>query len=419
MESSSMAADSVRSLVLVENETYELIDGDGNFYVSKTNLGPTYPTNDPFSNFSNPDLDEQISSLIPPQSNMEPILINDYAKMNFFTQANANVTIYLNTDNGGSFINNDTCINNEVIDLTTNNSNIIDDVKKQPHQKENQDLPEFIDISQLKIPFPEVQLKNKDEEKDKQIISSDITETETGEDDNDVVFVKEYTIHNTTIDEDVVPLDLRSRNEEKDKVVQEPRRNPKRTVQILKEYYSSFKYSPDFYGTGKRKRECCDTKKKLGAILNPPPLLTNENFKEWPVEGMHEKPVYNPTSKKLEIFGKEKKKAPVRKVKEVVKKRTFKKGKRRICKNKIQEEVNEGVSKEFATLTHETLQEVIGYVQQIKDYNSIVKEEKKLINLESLKQLVTDSCVLYSIANDVPQKSVSKYLKTIRKDIKL
>lgn len=190
------------------------------------------------------------------------------------------------------------------------------------------------------------------------------------------------------------------------------------------------------------------------ASSSPPAALTNKNYKEWPTEGLHERPVYNMATKKIEKLDfkpvEDKRKAPLKRneanaVKPTTKgKKPGKKGKRKApnrSKNAKRESPERGISKEFAALTHETLQEVMKYVSQVKEYNelrsgnakaaepqtetgSLIDDANSLLevvrsstmeeNLSAAVDLLTDSCVLYSLANDVCQASVAKYLKSVK-----
>lgn len=187
-------------------------------------------------------------------------------------------------------------------------------------------------------------------------------------------------------------------------------------------------------------------------MLSPPVALTNKDYKEWPAEGLHERPVFNMATKKIDKFDfipvDDKRKTPQKRsetntTKVIKGKKLGKKGKRKApnrSKKEMKEPSEKGISKEFASLTHETLQEVIKYVSQVKEYNDIrrgniseitnqtetgclIDDAKSLLkvissstmeeNLNNAVDLLTDSCILYSLANDVCQGSVAKYLKSV------
>ncbi|GJQ70348.1 hypothetical protein Trydic_g22782 [Trypoxylus dichotomus] len=485
--------------IIVDNETYELYDSNGSFYVAKA----SHPTDsfsfqntfclmkEPQNNF----LDNLAAPVITTDSNvscqvgqpLEPIIIDDYNNMNYFTQAASDVTIYLNSNNQNNFMEGTNrqsgyFVDSEgVIDLTKLSSNMRQkttssfansnvesslDLSKTSYNVFNEELdaPEFIDISKLKLSYANAKL-TKEVDILPVIKKSKINDTPTpsvaneeSDGSDEVIFVKEFK---ATDENANTPLDLRRKkvNGTRGKTLPEPRRNPKRQVQLLKESFDlALKLSDEeiYYGRTKelsQKDISAEIPRKstrnTGAVLSPPGVLTDKDYKEWPTEGLHERPIFNMATKKIEKFDfksvDDKRKSPLKRndvvaVKTVKGKKPGKKGKRKApnrSKKAKSESPEKGISKEFASLTHETLQEVIKYVSQVKEYNdirsgklndtepreatdSLIDDAQLLVtvvrssnmeeNLNHAVDLLTDTCILYSLANNVCQASVAKVI---------
>lgn len=282
--------------VIVDNETYELYDGNGSFYVTKArHSADPYPLQKSFcplteahTNFLNsftvpvPTVNSGVSSQT--GQPLEPIMIDDYSNMNYFTQAASDVTIYLNSNNESNFTEN---VNRQegyfidsegVIDLTKFSNNSRECCSGTPMAESTLDLnktvqsitaheeldaPEFIDISNLKLSFVDPKLSTQTEllfEKPVENGSSkgaiDYPLKEDSDADDDVIFVKEFKA-----DDDKTankPLDLR-RKCEREKILPQPRRNPKRQVQLLKQSFDlALKLSDEEIYCGPMKKPCRD-----------------------------------------------------------------------------------------------------------------------------------------------------------------
>lgn len=131
-------------------------------------------------------------------------------------------------------------------------------------------------------------------------------------------------------------------------------------------------------------RNCRQSCRTTGAILSPPSPLTNKDWKEWPAEGIDDKPVYNPEQDPEKISPK---------------------------KNSSSQNLSE-----FAVATHETLHALLDYVPVFKKYHEIVKpktDSDKQEHLEKIAEILSDSCKLYAIANDVEEENVVKYISSL------
>lgn len=267
--------------VIVDNETYELYDGNGSFYVTKashpTDPFPLQNTFCPVKDTQNNFLDNFTVPVTMTDGNiscqtgqsLEPIIINDYGNMNYFTQAASDVTIYLNSNNENNFMENanrqgEYFVDSEgVIDLTKFSTNLRQkmtascsaipetestlDLNRtlQSITNEELDAPEFIDISKLNLSYVNSKLGSdieitpiiKKPRNNNSALMSPVS-NETSDDSDEVIFVKEFKANDSKNTNK--PLDLRRKREVgglREKSLPEPRRNPKRQVQLLKESF--------------------------------------------------------------------------------------------------------------------------------------------------------------------------------------
>lgn len=269
--------DEQKHYIIVDNETYELYDGNGSFYVTKVshptdtlplqnNLGPVRDMqSNLLSNFTVPVTMTDSNVACQAGQSLEPIIIDDYANMNYFTQAASDVTIYLNSNNGNNFMEDTNrpkgyFVDSEgVIDLTKFSANSRPktttygaselgstlDLNRVLHNipHEELDAPEFIDISKLKLSYVNTKLTSEvdvlpvvKKPKQKKGFSTVNTENGDSEGSDEVIFVKEFRANDKNVNK---PLDLRRKtaNFSRETPVPQPRRNPKRQVQLLKESF--------------------------------------------------------------------------------------------------------------------------------------------------------------------------------------
>lgn len=155
-----------------------------------------------------------------------------------------------------------------------------------------------------------------------------------------------------------------------------------------------------------------------GAVFSPPRPLSSNDFKEWPSEGMHERPKFNSETSTLEKYDFPPTKQPKTTFKKPDMRKKINKTKynRKGRKSKQDEEVS---NKEFAQLIHSTFLAVHGYVKQMKQSNAGNKDnetkasEQNTEALETAEDLFENSCVLYSVCNNIKQADLSKYLENL------
>lgn len=150
--------------------------------------------------------------------------------------------------------------------------------------------------------------------------------------------------------------------------------------------------------------------------MSPPRALRRKDWKEWPSEGLHEKPFYNPDTKCMHHFDKDS-----------------------LFTSKLEEETtNESTSKkivqrkrevddDLATLTHQTLHSVLGYVADVKRYNRIREKAKKHYlgdfwslfstiadnNVRDACEILLNSCKLYCLCHGINEKDMVSYINSI------
>lgn len=134
---------------------------------------------------------------------------------------------------------------------------------------------------------------------------------------------------------------------------------------------------------------------------------------------MHERPKFNSETSTLEKYD-----LPVLKQQ----KTTFKKPdmrkkinkmkyNRKGRKSKLDEEVS---NKEFSMLNQSTFDVVLGYIKQIKRTNNVLVNgtnrtetiKTVLEPSQTVDDLLSDACILYSVCNNISQADLSKQLKS-------
>lgn len=220
-----------------------------------------------------------------------------------------------------------------------------------------------------------------------------------------------------------------------------PRRNPKRKAQLQKNYDIDFEFdfSIDNGEDETTRTEFVDASfiRRSQRTLVQPIMsssstsstspsrspIPSEYMRDWPVDGMHERPNYNTLTGEIEKYDH----VPKPKCKPTQQTtRAFKKGKRRVAqidakkkpltaRQKLLE--TERINKEFAVLTHETFYGLVDYLKDFKRANQLINKDKqdsdsndKFINdLQKIKDMLLDNSTFYCLANNVTQKALAKY----------
>lgn len=160
-------------------------------------------------------------------------------------------------------------------------------------------------------------------------------------------------------------------------------------------------------------RNCRQSCRTTGAILSPPRALTPTDWKDWPSEGLHEKPFYNPDTKCLHIFDRNTK--FIRKLETDSPKYE--------CSNKKMVTSKIELDDDLATLTHKCLHSVLRYVVDVKRYNRIRENDalEKLCNLISsnkdnickAQEILLETCKLYCLCNGVTEMELARYIDSL------
>ncbi|GLV41449.1 hypothetical protein CBL_06679 [Carabus blaptoides fortunei] len=307
-------------------------------------------------------------------------------------------------------------------------------------------------------------------------VSHNVTEDS---DDSDIIFVGEYkkeakvpdvvisnsakalgnNLNNCEVKlERICPLKITE--QETTKSLPAPRRNPKRLVQCLKK---SVIAANELSGISKNKlrakkvnktcnknttceknlRRSLRTKLNCGAVYCPPSPITIKHYREWPVEGMHERPEYNPVTNKIEPFD-----SHIRNISG--KNQSTTKANADSCSSSDNDDT-------LAQLCHEMLHHVLAYVATVKvmQYQEdeeevlrvtdtkmeflttlaleksanfddrvwdVLKDTVQNINqpptvtdsrLSELRELIENSILLYCFTNNVSRSNVSKYIASM------
>lgn len=180
----------------------------------------------------------------------------------------------------------------------------------------------------------------------------------------------------------------------------------------------------------------------VGAVYRPPSPLSINHFREWPQSGMHERPEYNPVTNKLEPFD-----TIIRNI-SVNYTNCSNQNSNKTTTNS-QECSNSNEKKELKWLCHEMLHHVLAYSATVKSfivteneeekfnfmkdlsltdtlttplnltknnkiilYNSETKEEKTRLE-NSLKDLMGNSILFYSLTNEASRDNLAKYIQNI------
>ncbi|XP_018319455.1 uncharacterized protein LOC108732947 isoform X2 [Agrilus planipennis] len=241
------------------------------------------------------------------------------------------------------------------------------------------------------------------------------------ESDDDVVFVKEYKLPVKTPQEANADVPKR--------------RNPRRKVQLEKasvDLINKLTIPPSVFNARVRKstrkpvptKKCRRSNRLTKIVSNPLSPLNRSDLRDWPDDGMHERPVYNETTNsidKLDPFLKNKQAKTSNKENQSPSTRKLpKKAKRKKnIANKKRKEQEKEIDLSF--LVHERLQLILGYISQLKIYERVMNNTSSSASdgVANQKQfpfvyeLLTDASVLYSIVNGVEQTDMAKYLTSV------
>lgn len=342
------------------------------------------------------------------------------------------------------------------------------------------DIPEYIDIDALaftpsfkrkpslprkiiaahKIVPPDVKPSFKTEiveiQSNKETLKTDSVIDDKS--DDEVIFVKEYrvgpalkpkvTISTRPSQKTIVGQEIRMPPLKKLKVSPKkskkspfvPRRNPKRKAQLQKNYDVDFEFdfnidngddentSTEYADESSIRRPQRSLAQSIlssstSSTSSSRSPIPSEYMREWPVDGMHERPHYNPLTGEIEKYDH----VPKPKSKPLPQPtRTNKKGKRHIAQSAAKKKPltarqklleAERINKEFAVLTHETFHDMIDYVKQFKRANVLMAKEKQDSDntdkyndkLRKVKDMLLDNSIFYCLANNVTQKDLAKY----------
>lgn len=143
--------------------------------------------------------------------------------------------------------------------------------------------------------------------------------------------------------------------------------------------------------------------------------MQTTDWKDWPSEGLHERPFYNPNTKTIHLFDKDTK---------FISK--LEQSSECLFTKNIIEKVE--VDEHLATLTHQCLHFVLGYVIDIKQYNEIREKTRKCSlgefyglfstadknnNIRDACELLLDSCKLYCLCNSVSEVDLARYIDSL------
>lgn len=150
--------------------------------------------------------------------------------------------------------------------------------------------------------------------------------------------------------------------------------------------------------------------------MSPPRALRSEDWKEWPSEGLHEKPFFNPLTKRLHRFDKNAKFTSKLDGNEICK---------CACEKSLQGKLK--VDDDLATLTHHCLHSVLSYVVNVKRCNRIREGAKKQYlgdfwslfstvadsNVLEAREVLLDTCKLYCLCNGVSETDMVRYIDSL------
>lgn len=144
--------------------------------------------------------------------------------------------------------------------------------------------------------------------------------------------------------------------------------------------------------------------------------MRSKDWKDWPSEGLHEKPFYNPDTKCIQHFDKN-----IKFVSKVEHGNKSDPASRKKVIEKIQ------LDDSLVTVTHHSLHSMLGYLADVKLYNRIREKTKKqyLSDFCNLFSTVTDSnvrdacgilldtCKLYCLCNGTSQEDLVQYINSL------
>lgn len=150
--------------------------------------------------------------------------------------------------------------------------------------------------------------------------------------------------------------------------------------------------------------------------MSPPRALKSEDWKDWPSEGLHEKPFYNPSTKRLHHFDKNV---------EFTSKLEDDETQQRTSKIKAERKLE--VNDDLATSTHKCLHSVLRYIVDIKQFNTIREKAKKHYlgefwslftsiasgNVCEAREVLLDTCKLYCLCNGVSENDMVRYIDSL------
>ncbi|KAF5282765.1 hypothetical protein FQR65_LT02762 [Abscondita terminalis] len=259
---------------------------------------------------------------------------------------------------------------------------------------------------------------------------------ENKDNDDDVVFVKEYKIENAQNGNQDVKRKLEdasfgdkeqketcvSANCERKKrgILVEKRKNPLRKAQMDKasiKLAENLSIPPAVFNarvSSKKTKQPANNQKVVrqscrttGAILRPPSPLNENDFKEWPTEGLHEIPWYNEETGTIERF-------TTKNIKITDTKSSTKSVPKQQCRSiehnfgKVKIEENH-----LSILAHHRLHFTLDYVNELKEFNKLTKKnEVNCDSLDKVSSMLYDTCELYSLLNNTGLLPLAKYIES-------
>lgn len=239
--------------------------------------------------------------------------------------------------------------------------------------------------------------------------------------DEDVVFVNQYQIKSpkkckNKVDPDKNPVLPR-------KVNLPGRKNPTRRTQMDKasiKLAQNLSIPPSVFNARSRRRHSRravpvrQSNRTTGAILNPPSPLREDDYREWPAEGLHETSWYNEKTSTIEyVNGGINSK--VKKTISTTKRSTF-------VRYPPDVETIKQHNNLLGIIAHKNLHLVLDYVTEVKQFRTILDQRDNLTDedsgndaLSNLTTLLYNTCDLYSLLNNTNASSVASYIRSLSK----
>ncbi|KAB0794272.1 hypothetical protein PPYR_13892 [Photinus pyralis] len=245
------------------------------------------------------------------------------------------------------------------------------------------------------------------------ILKTEDTELPPGSCDEDVVFVEQYQIKSpkkckTKLDP-VLPR----------KVTLPERKNPARKTQMDKasiKLAQNLSIPPSVFNARSRRNSrravpIRQSNRTTGAILNPPSPLREDDYREWPVDGLHETSWYNEKTSTIEYVNGGTKKAI----------RATKRSKKFVRYSQDVERKQH--NNQLGIIAHKNLHLVLDYVTEVKQFRTILNQKDNLTEedsendaLSNLTTLLYDTCDLYSLLNNTNTSSLANYIRSLSKN---